>query len=235
MQVWNVLHAACWKYKTQKIATIARLCLIHVRSFCGCSAVVLHIRLHNKYIQYISSQLKHVSTTGKKVVKQQYLFHMSSQYGELWPTNGWDCWRVWGTPANFNGFRVLALLLHRRRSTEVNQTLHDVWLSPGLVHYIYIFGGSYPTEEFCQVHNSLCVQVLRSPILAALLHALEQYASAKLCGVEKQQEKLLRTARRFFHFSTPVFSRAAMTWYFRTVSSSLIHRKHYTTVQQSHR
>jgi len=35
-------------------------------------------------------------------------------------------WRVWGTPANFNGFRVLAALLHRRRSMEVNQTLHDV-------------------------------------------------------------------------------------------------------------
>jgi len=30
--------------------------------------------------------------------------------------------RVWGTPANFNGFRVLAALLHRRRLTEVNQT-----------------------------------------------------------------------------------------------------------------
>jgi len=24
----------------------------------------------------------------KKLVKQQYLLHMSSQYGELWPTNG---------------------------------------------------------------------------------------------------------------------------------------------------
>jgi len=47
-------------------------------------------------------------------------------------------WRVWGTPANFNGFRILASLLHRRRSTEVNQTLHYVWPSPGLVRYIYI-------------------------------------------------------------------------------------------------
>jgi len=34
-----------------------------------------------------SSQLRHVSTIGKKIVKQQYLLHMSSQYGELWPTN----------------------------------------------------------------------------------------------------------------------------------------------------
>ena len=31
-------------------------------------------------------------------------------------------WRVWGTPADFNGFRVLASLLQRRRSTEANQT-----------------------------------------------------------------------------------------------------------------
>ena len=50
-------------------------------------------------------------------------------------------WRVSGTSANFNGFRVLASLLLRRRSTEVNQTLHEVWLSPGLVRYVYMFGG----------------------------------------------------------------------------------------------
>ena len=52
-------------------------------------------------------------------------------------------WRVWGTLTNFNGFR-LASLLHQRRSTEVNQTLHGVWPSPGLVHYLYIFGGACP-------------------------------------------------------------------------------------------
>ena len=56
-------------------------------------------------------------------------------------------------------------------STEVNQTLHDVWPSP-LVHYIYIFGGSCPLTEFCQVQNSLYVQVSHSPspTLTALLH-----------------------------------------------------------------
>ena len=52
-------------------------------------------------------------------------------------------WRVWGTLTNFNGFR-LASLLQRRRSTEVNQTLHGVWPSPGLVPYIYIFRGFLP-------------------------------------------------------------------------------------------
>ena len=47
----------------------------------------------------------------------------------------------WGTPANFNGFRVLAALPQRRRSPEANQTLYDAWPSPGLVYYIYFFRG----------------------------------------------------------------------------------------------
>jgi len=34
----------------------------------------------------ISSQRRHVSTIGKKIVKQQYVLHMSSQYDELRPT-----------------------------------------------------------------------------------------------------------------------------------------------------
>jgi len=46
---------------------------------------------------------------------------------------------VWGTPANFNGFRILASLLQRRRSTEANQTVHDVWPSPVLVRYYIHF------------------------------------------------------------------------------------------------
>ena len=33
------------------------------------------------------------------------------------------CWRVWGTPANFNGFRVLAALLHGTPVLGVSQTL----------------------------------------------------------------------------------------------------------------
>jgi len=69
---------------------------------------------------------------------------------------------VWGTPANVNGFRMLASFLQQRRSTEVNQTLRDVWLSLELVQCIYIVGG--PMMEFCKVQNTLCVQVLRCAI-----------------------------------------------------------------------
>ena len=49
---------------------------------------------------------------------------------------------VRGTPANFNGFRVLAALLQRRRSTEANQTLHGVWPSPGLLPRYGILPGT---------------------------------------------------------------------------------------------
>ena len=33
------------------------------------------------------------------------------------------CWRVWGNPANFNGFRVLAALLHGTLVVGVSETL----------------------------------------------------------------------------------------------------------------
>jgi len=93
--------------------------------------------------------------------------HNMANFG---PLTAETSWRIWGTPANFNGFHVLPLLLQRRRSTEVNQTLHDVWPSPGLVYYIYIFGGSCPLMKFCPVQNSLYIQVLYSPVLAELPH-----------------------------------------------------------------
>ena len=84
----------------------------------------------------------------------------------------------------------------RRRSTEANQTLHDFgrlldWYT------IYIFGGSCPVLEFCHVQNSLCVQVLRSPILAALLHGTLAVGSEKICGVVQGME--LRNFRRGRH------------------------------------
>jgi len=33
------------------------------------------------------------------------------------------CWRVWGTPANFNGFRILIAVLHSTLVVGVSQAL----------------------------------------------------------------------------------------------------------------
>ena len=57
----------------------------------------------------ISSQLRHVSTIGKNVLNSNI---SSTCSGELRPLAAEICWRVWGTPVNFNGFCVLAALLH---------------------------------------------------------------------------------------------------------------------------
>jgi len=46
----------------------------------------------------ISSQLRHVSIIRKKLVKQQCLPYMSSKYGELRPSNGWDWFGGLGHP-----------------------------------------------------------------------------------------------------------------------------------------
>jgi len=47
-------------------------------------------------------------------------------------------WRVWGTPVNFNGFRVLAALLHVTIVVGVSQTLRR-WTEGG--HHV----GHWPT------------------------------------------------------------------------------------------
>jgi len=67
-------------------------------------------------------QLRHISTIGKKLVKQQYLLHVSPQYGELSVLAAEIDPVVWGTPANFNGFRILAALMHGTTVLGVSQT-----------------------------------------------------------------------------------------------------------------
>ena len=57
------------------------------------------------------------------------------------------------------------------------------------------FGGCCPLTEFCQVQNSLCVQVLRSPICCQhYCTALEQWASAKLYGIQQRAPLLFGRA-----------------------------------------
>jgi len=145
------------------------------------------------FCRAISLQLRHISKIRKKIVKQQYLLHNSSHnMANIGPLTAEIGLPVWGTAANLNGFRVLASLLQRRRSPEVNQTLHDLWPPPGLVHYICIFGGSCPLTEFCQVQNSCCVPSL---------------AFSYICNV---------TARHLSSQRQPKFAACYMEWNYGT-------------------
>jgi len=59
MQVWNVLHAARWNTGRKK------------------SPKNRHLRTITQLCRAVASQLRHVSTM-EKILKQQYLLHMSS-------------------------------------------------------------------------------------------------------------------------------------------------------------
>jgi len=91
MHVWNVLHAACWKYRTQKIAILAPS-----DNFVG-----LYLRSWGMYRQ----SDKNFSSSNMSSTRPHNMVNFGLLIAEI-------CWRVWGTPANFNGFRVLAALLH---------------------------------------------------------------------------------------------------------------------------
>jgi len=70
----------------------------------------------------ISLQLRHVLTIGKKLVKQQYLLHIPHNMVNFGPLAAEIVSLVWGTPGNFNGFRVLAALLYGTLVVGVSQT-----------------------------------------------------------------------------------------------------------------
>jgi len=93
MQVWNAVHTAWWKYRTQKwrkkrhLGTIAQVCRAQF------------------------SHLRHVSTIGKKLLNCSISTcpHNVANFGPL--AADIDS-AVWGTSANFKAFRVLAALLY---------------------------------------------------------------------------------------------------------------------------
>ena len=63
---------------------------------------------------------------------------------------------VWGTPANFNDFRVLAVLLHGSQVVSVSQTLRR-WTEGAT----YMFGRATITLGIGR-HSSLTLNLLRN-------------------------------------------------------------------------
>jgi len=164
MQVWNALHAARWKYGTQK----------NRKNF------AIWAPSHNFVGLYIFAT-KACIDNRKKV--------LNSNISPRWPHNMANFGRLtaeigfWGTPANFNRFRVLASLycidVAHRRPTKLCTIFGRLlgWYT------IYAFRGFCSLTLFWHVQNSLCVQVLRSLYWQRYCMALQQRTSAKLCPV----------------------------------------------------
>jgi len=71
----------------------------------------------------ISSQLRHISTIGKNLLSSNISSTSPHNMVNFSPLAAEIRWRVWGTPAHFNRFRVLAALLHCTLVVGVSQTL----------------------------------------------------------------------------------------------------------------
>ena len=140
----NVLHAARWKYRTQKMTQKNH----HLRTIAQlCSAT--------------SSQLRQVSTISKKLLNisiSARCFHNTVNFG---PLTAEIYWRVSGTRANFNGFGVSASSLQRHRSLQANQTLQDVWPAPRLQ-----FRGAGRPSRWASAHILVLSFFLSSPTLS---------------------------------------------------------------------
>ena len=83
-----------------------------------------HLGTITQLLRALSSQLRHVLTIGKKNLLSSNIsskcLHNMVNFG---PLAAEIASLVCGTPANFNGFRVLAALLHGTPVLGVSQTL----------------------------------------------------------------------------------------------------------------
>jgi len=106
MQVWNVLHAARWEYMTQKIAKNSQSGP-HRTNLSG-YIFATKARIENRKKNLLSSNTSCICP------------YSMANFGQLAAEIGSG---GWGTPASFNGFRVLAALLHGTLVVGVSQTL----------------------------------------------------------------------------------------------------------------
>jgi len=165
MQVWNVLHASRWKYRTQKNRQKFAICApSSALSDCIFTAFAAKACIDKR----------------KKLVKQQCLPHMSSQYGELQPTNGWDRFVSLGHPSKFQQVSRLGVITAPTLLTG-GQPNFARYLGRLMGSTLYIhFGGSCPWWNVarCKIHlaSKSCVLLYWQ----CYCTALQQPASAKL-------------------------------------------------------
>ena len=173
MPVWNVLHTASWKFRTQNIAKN------------------LPSGHHRTTLLAVSSQLRHVSTIRKKLVKQQYLLHKLPQYGELRSITGWHqlaC--LWHT-SKFQRFLRVGLLLQQRRSSKLCTTFGR--LLDGYTVYTFLAALApwwnfarckiHFASKFCILlywqHRCMALQQWRQPNFAALRGGHHLYSAGR--------------------------------------------------------
>jgi len=100
------------------------MCCSRLGANTGCKKVAKnrHLGTIAQICRAISSQLWHASTIGKNLLSSNISSTCPHNMVNFDPLATEIVSLVWGTPANFNGFRVLAALLHVTLVVGVSQT-----------------------------------------------------------------------------------------------------------------
>jgi len=134
---------------------------------------------------------------------------MSSQYG---PLAAEIVLVVWGTQANFNGFRILASLLHGIRAVGASQT---VALNRG--HQLYSAGRP---SRWALAHILVWV-CFYSPITLSLSTFSWHWVSCNVCwcAVKKLLTHCMWVVRRYLLFMAALWNRAGHIYFHAVVGS----------------
>jgi len=109
------------------------------------NAINRHFGTIAQLCRAISLELRHISTIGKNLLNSNTSSACPRNMVNFGLLTAEIFWRVWGTPANFNGFRILAALLHGILVVGVSKTLRR-WTESAT--YIWQGGhhvGNWPT------------------------------------------------------------------------------------------
>ena len=100
-------------------------CCTRLAENTGCKEIakILHLRTIAQLCRAISSQLRHISTIEKILLNSNIFSTCPYNMMNFGPLAAEIDPVVWGTPANFNGFRAMPALLHGTLVVGVSQTL----------------------------------------------------------------------------------------------------------------
>jgi len=118
------LRHMMWPYSAN-FECRSEMCCKRLAGNTGCKndAKNRHLSTIAQLCRAISSQLRHASTIGKKLLSSNISSRCPHSMVNFGPITAEIDWRVLGTPSYFNGYHVLAALLHGSEVVGVSQTL----------------------------------------------------------------------------------------------------------------
>ena len=181
MQVWNVLHGAHCKYRKQKV--IKKSPSGHHRTILTGYIFATKARIDNQKKKLLSSN--NSSTCSHNIV------NFGPLAAEIDPV-------VWSTPANFNGFRVLAALLHGTPVLGVSQTLRREQRVPPIFSRAAITMGIGPHSSFQYFFASMQFLHQKTLWLPWLIRMLKQSNSNSLLFISSNSSTTITNSLPLF-------------------------------------